>query len=114
MKPPIILDNRGDIRVFPDLEKALGYTEVVDVEDGEYKAYDSEGRLLTLGTRPRRGFFGGREVVIDSVEAQPLHQQELRATLIELMRRIGASVDPNASLDTLVNALVALRTERRK
>jgi hypothetical protein len=106
MKPPIILDNRGDLSVFQDPEEALAYAEVVDVEAGEYKAFDAEGRLLTLGTGPG-GRYGNKKVIIVGVEERPDHQQELRNTLVDFMRRAGASPDPNAPLPALIRAVAA-------
>lgn len=48
MKPPIVIIEYWDISVHPSLEHAENFLEVVDVLDGIYTAYDSEGVLLEL------------------------------------------------------------------
>ncbi len=106
MRPPIILDCQGDLKAFSTPEQALNHTEVIDVESGEYQAFDSEGRLLTLGTGPG-GRYGNKRVIFTSVEDPPRHEQELRARLLDFMQRARVSVDPNASLDFLVSSLAA-------
>jgi len=113
MKPPVILDNRGDLLVFENSGEALAYAEAVDVEDGEYEAFDSEGRMLTLGTTPG-GRYGRKRVVILDAEEQPLHQEELRVKLLSFLRRAGTPPDPSASLDALISALQAWRHNPRK
>ena len=106
MRPPIILDCQGDLKAFSTPEEALNHTEVIDVESGEYLAFDSEGRPLTLGTGPG-GRYGNRRVTFTSVEEPPRHQQELRARLLNFMHRAGIAVDPQAELGVLVSSLVA-------
>ena len=48
MKPPIIIDEHGDVEVYNSVEEAAMNLEAIDVENNEYIAYDSEGRLLRL------------------------------------------------------------------
>lgn len=112
MKPPLILDNKGDLLAFRDVDDALAYAEVVDVEAGEYEAFDSEGRLLTLGTGPG-GRFGQKRVIITQVEEPPRHQAELRSRLAHFTRRAGIPADPNAALDALVDAFATWCYQRR-
>ena len=54
MRPPIIVDNFGDVMFFESAHTAERYLEAIDVEHGEYVAYDSEGRLLQLTTSKDR------------------------------------------------------------
>jgi hypothetical protein len=49
IQEPIILGGDGGAEVFQTKEEAERYTEPVDIENGEYVAYDAAGRLLDLG-----------------------------------------------------------------
>jgi hypothetical protein len=93
MKPPIIVDAKGDLLVFDSVETMLTYLEAIDVRNQEYTAYDSEGRLLQLGVAKTRVFFGlleGHEVVsLESEEATPSHASELRACVSDFLIRVG-------------------------
>ncbi|MUV14522.1 hypothetical protein [Noviluteimonas gilva] len=54
MRPPIIIDEHGDVSVFESVEAAARYIEPIDVRNNEYVAYDSAGYLLRLvPTEPR-------------------------------------------------------------
>jgi hypothetical protein len=48
MRPPIVIDEHGDISIFPSVELAARYMEPIDVRNNEYVAYDSAGVLLRL------------------------------------------------------------------
>lgn len=48
MRPPIIIDEHGDISFFRSVEAAARYIEPVDVHNNEYIVYDSTGYLLNL------------------------------------------------------------------
>ena len=41
MRPPIVIDEHGDISIFPSVEAAARYMEPIDVRNNEYVAYDS-------------------------------------------------------------------------
>jgi hypothetical protein len=103
MKPPLILDNKGDMLIFRTTDAALAYAEVVDVEAGEYQAFDSEGRMLTLGTG-KSGRFGKKRVIVTVVEEPPRHQAELKARLLRFMLRAGIPVDASGDLDVIVDS----------
>ncbi len=107
MKPPLIVNNHGDVMVFAsaqDLEREL---EAIDVEHHEYVAYDSEGRLVELGIGRRRGtlFFSIKSVVVQGAEPTPTHTGELREVLRRFLQGVGESNDwlANASLEALVS-----------
>ena len=106
MKPPIIVNNFGDVVFFASVADAEGWLEAIDVENNEYVAYDSEGRLVTLGVvTKQKGFFsGGKRVVVERAEAEPTHALELRNTLVHFFGRVGASKDwlASAALEELV------------
>lgn len=46
---PIVIDERGDISLFPSLADASREMEAIDVVDAAYEAFDSSGRRLSLG-----------------------------------------------------------------
>lgn len=46
MKPPIIVDEHGDIEAYASLEEAALAMEPIDVSNGEYCIYDSTGDVL--------------------------------------------------------------------
>lgn len=48
MKSPIIVVENGDVAIFESAVKAELGLEPVDVKNGEYVAYDGDGRQLCL------------------------------------------------------------------
>ncbi|MBI9075941.1 MAG: hypothetical protein JEZ02_11050 [Desulfatibacillum sp.] len=48
MKPPIIINESGDITFFSSVEEAEEYLEAIDVTNGVYQGYDAEGHPLKL------------------------------------------------------------------
>ncbi len=97
IRPPIIVDESGDVIVFASVEHAERYLEPIDVEENRCVAYDSEGRLLKLRpTEPR--------ITIESAEAVPSHSREVRDILIEFLEYLGHSREwlTQASLSELV------------
>jgi hypothetical protein len=48
MKPPIIALEGNSILIFKSVGEAEGYLEPVDVENGEYRVFDTQGHLLRL------------------------------------------------------------------
>ncbi len=95
MKPPIYLDNRGDVWIFPDVGAALAWVEPVDVKNSEYRAYDADGRRISL-------FVRGGEVAY-SVEAEPEHVTELESCLRKFFK-----ADPKAPDVRTLAELVAI------
>jgi hypothetical protein len=47
--PIYVRDDAGDVTSYPSLEKMQGYVEAIDVENGEYEAWDAAGVVLELG-----------------------------------------------------------------
>lgn len=82
MKPPIIVNESGDADIFDSVEQAEGYLEAVDVNDGRYEAYDSEGRKLLLTAT-------SDAVKIQEGEVEPTHADELRTILINFLVNMG-------------------------
>lgn len=99
MKAPIIVEERGgDMTFFDSVTKAEQSLEAIDVENGEYVVYDSEGRLLELRTISKK------RVVIQPAEAEPMHANELSTKLIRCFSRMGFSAGnfDHATLEMLI------------
>ena len=47
-RPPIFIDEHGDIRAFGSVAEAAADLEAIDVLNGEYEAFDSNGQPLVL------------------------------------------------------------------
>ena len=89
VKLPIFIVEDFDIIAYAAEQSLEGHLEPFYLQAADYKAYDVEGRLLTLGTtyRTRRILFGLlkrdiEHVIVQSAEAEPSHQGELRDALI--------------------------------
>lgn len=105
MRPPIIVNNFGDVMFFASVAAVEQYLEAIDIENNEYVAYDSEGCLVTLGVVKQKGLSSGiKRVVVERAEAEPTHASELRNTLVDFFGRVGVSKDwlASASLEELV------------
>lgn len=117
MKPPIIIIESWDISVHPSVDHVEKFLEIVDIREGIYTAYDSEGYLLDLSvgqvnierhflcfkwiasfesailrdTHPRRERSGElREKLLNSLTHRGIPQEKIQAaTLLELIYRMG-------------------------
>ena len=102
MRPPLIIDNHGDVLVFRSPEDAQWYLEAIDVDNDEYVGYDSQGRLLALTTLVGR-------VIVRAAEEEPLHRSELRDILVDHLCSFGI---PRAGLELApLEELVAKRLQ---
>lgn len=97
MRPPIVLSESGDIEIFKDIDALLRYVEPIDVANGEYVAYDSEGRCIHLASEKivKRRLFGLlRDEFFTPVTAraddEAPHSKELRSLLLDAL----TAVDP--------------------
>lgn len=94
IKPPIVIDQEGDVLIFRTPEEAEGYLESPDIVEGRYVAYDSEGQLLKLeapGAWSILGFIVGTErVSVQPGQEQATHADALRALLV---RRLASERD---------------------
>jgi len=86
MKPPIIVDDHGDVCIFETLEKAEGGIETYDIRDNACVIYDSEGRLLNGEIE---GSLKWGRVVLKPAEESPAHVPELRRVLIGSLIHYG-------------------------
>jgi hypothetical protein len=115
MKPPITIDDHGDISIFEAVEDAESYVEPIDVTSGDLVAYDSEGRLLR-GQVVKRGFLR-RGVRLEPAEIEPFHAATLREVLIGFLVKLGEPRDllEGKSLDGLIaSGLRRLDPAKRK
>ena len=104
--PPIIVDEQGTATVFESVEDAERYLEPIDVRNGEYVAYDSEGRLLRLlPTSPR--------ITIENADLEPHHSKEVRELLVRLLSYTGVPVEilRSESLQELVARSLEYKTK---
>jgi hypothetical protein len=88
MESPIVLnestsiDTPGDVSIYQSVRELTLHVEPVDVENGEYFAFDAEGRLMVLET-------DGRTVTVRAAEPETIHRDDL----VKLLRQSLISVD---------------------
>jgi len=111
IRPPIIVDESGDISIFDSARSAERYLEPIDVRNEVYEVYDATGRRLKPEIRAETRLFFGRfgfkteSVVLVSselVEADRLQQRLLR--FLEKVKKGDASLAA-LPLETLVEEL---------
>jgi hypothetical protein len=121
MKPPVVLWSRDDgtAKVFDSAERLLLEVESPDVDDANYSAFDSEGRLLNLrvdrkGAAPKRRrwfqVFVLEPVILEEAETEPTHQDELRELLIRNLGYLGidrSKVEPLSLQELLAHPMFA-------
>jgi hypothetical protein len=99
MRPPSITLVDSDVHAFNTAHHAERYPEAIDVEDGEWRAWDSGGRRLVFDVvreRRKRPLFGDRiheRVRLRQAEDEPSHEDDLRSVLIESLSA-SRTVDP--------------------
>lgn len=97
MHPPLIIAEGLDLHLYDSVHDAALGLEAIDVQDGIYVGYDSEGRALLLKVRDDR-------VEISDAEASPGHQQQLAELLREALAAVGRPSRADAGLAELVEA----------
>lgn len=99
MKPPIIIVERGsDVSFYESIQDAELALEAIDVANGEYVAYDSEGCLLNLYAKKNKVF-------IEESEKFSAQAKELRRILLTFYSRLkkgNDNISSGASLEELV------------
>jgi hypothetical protein len=97
--PPVFVIDGLDVGVFKSIEDAVLQLEPVDVNRGEYSAYDGEGRSLRLAV-------DGSKVTAHLAEAKASHADELSVALREFLKAMGEKTadDPGCDLPCLVEA----------
>ena len=111
--PPIVVDENGDIEVYPTVEGAVAGLEAVDVRAGVYEFFDSQARLLVAEV-------SGYEVSgLRVSNAEPL-RDELASRLVDFVVRVGRDrvglLQPeSATLDETLSALLEFfKPDRRR
>jgi hypothetical protein len=88
VRPPVVVADGADVTIFDSPEGAENYHEWIDVEGGELRAWDSDGKTLSMGVvedvRLTRLLREKREKRVVIREATPSHDgsKELRDLLI--------------------------------
>lgn len=97
MQPPLLIAEGLDLHLYDSVQDAALDLEAIDVQDGIYAGYDSEGRALRLTVRDEK-------VEISAAEASPGHQRQLAELLRAALAAVGRPADPGADLPELVTA----------
>ena len=71
-----------DVNFFSNKEYAEKYYEAVDVAEGIFRGYDSDGRLLNITPR-------GQASEITIAENEPMHIEDLAKLLNEFLVAVG-------------------------
>jgi hypothetical protein len=100
MKPPIFIYEPVDLLVFRDVDTACRYLEPPDVARGVGKAFDSEGKPLTVRLVERE------QIVIEESDEMPL-PDELKNILVTFL----SHPKPAAHLGTSAEVLARLSLE---
>lgn len=108
MRQPIIVDNFGNLLIFRSADQAERYLEPIDVLNGEYIAYDSEGRLLRLVALNDYD-----RITIEQAESTPHHGGILRDALVKFLVAVGDMPDDIGSmpLPVLIEKALQFATE---
>jgi hypothetical protein len=118
VKSPLVVNEQGALLFFESVDDAERYLEAIDVEDGRYSAFDSEGRSLLLTTVDERRpvLFGllkvpSKQVIVEAEQAEPAQAEALRENLAAFLRHLGV---PAAELGDSVplESLLRLAIER--
>jgi hypothetical protein len=111
IKPPIVLNAGGDVSFCCSKETAELDMEPIDVRNGYYIAYDSEGRRLTIDIIEKevKLFWGFdramvEHTVITGAPDEPVHQEELRLLLVDYFELLG--MDPDWLQHALLEQLI--------
>jgi len=97
---PIFVSEPNDLYAFDSLSDLQLHLEPVDVEDGIYEAYDSEGRRLSLRAMGvRRGWLGSIDqhkasIIVARAEQTPTHAEALRGLLVSFLSAVEKEGPP--------------------
>lgn len=97
MQPPLIIAEGLDLKLYESVHDAALDLEAIDVEDGIYVGYDSEGRELRLTVREEK-------IEISAAEASPGHQRQLAELLRAVLAAVGRPAETDAELPELIEA----------
>lgn len=116
VKSPLVVNENGNLMFFASVQDAERYLEPVDVRNGEYVAYDADGRRLDLSVESERvpALFGMTHDDVERVRVRAAGDAaprpgELRAALLAFLRATGRA--PAGTEGLSLHALVALAAE---
>jgi hypothetical protein len=89
MIPPIIVEEYGNLMFFKSAADAERYLEPIDVRNGEYVAYDSVGRRLTLGVAKKESkfFYGMLKDTMEVVTVRDGNGVDAADELSQILRK---------------------------
>ena len=108
VQPPVFVIDGHDVSLHDSLTDAIHALEGVDVADGIYRLFDSQGRRVFLraeGVRRGRFVVDIGTVHLDSVESTPTGATELREALVARLQSLGREDVATADLATLISAI---------
>jgi len=119
MKPPIFIDDQGDVLIFDSLMRAESYLEPSDVKCGRIAIFDSEGRILHPSVHEvnqKIAFFWTRtceRIVLEPLEGGAKHPMKLRSLLVDFLSKIIPTTEPLISypLEKLVEMSLKFKIE---
>ncbi len=96
LKFPLIVFDGLDIFIFNSTKELETGLEGIDVQEHCFKAYDADGRALSLkavGAWRRWFIINSGQVEIKAAEDEPNHKDELVGYLREYLKAIGQPAD---------------------
>lgn len=129
--PPIILNESneitrsGDVSIFNSVSEAVAYLEPIDVKNGEYFAFDSQGSLLELTVLKEKSRLLGifpitnEQIQIQKKKHSSNHSSVLASVIREYFTQIGpermglkSEFVEQAALGDLVQALQIFESKK--
>jgi hypothetical protein len=113
LNPPVFVTADEPLLIFETAERAREYVEWMDVEDGIYQGYDSDGRRVDFDVETverkflRIATYRQTNVVLRVVDEEPRHADELARVLREVL------ADEPGVADLSLPELQALAVSRR-
>ena len=99
MRPPIVVNEHGDVSAFASVADAARKLEPVDVQNNEFVAYDSDGYRLALVVHEH-------VVSIPGPMLGPPSPAELEEVLRSFAQEVGSPLPESNSLQDLVGHFV--------
>jgi hypothetical protein len=118
VKPPIIIAEDWDVSIHPDTKHAESFLEPVDVKDGIYTGFDSDGYLLDISiilgeVQHKLLFFkwSSRAEVIQIKHHNPLENREEDLRQV-LLKNLGREIKSDAGNQMSISELICLVGKR--
>lgn len=115
MKPPIVIDENGDICIFETKESAEQYIEPIDAINHEYSVFDADGNCLVLEVipvlQPRLIKLFNKhveKVVIREREGTSISDYNPKQRLIEYLSKVlpNHAADREISISELISIII--------